>query len=162
LYQEKNMPRIEEQIDIAVARADVFRFCHDVNRRPEWDEQVEHMELLTPRPIRQGTLLRIDAKGGPVFTWDAEYVGYQFPSGSRVRVLDAASSSPFGRGSEVSWEFESVGSGTRLTWVWDYRPNGIIARIVDVLGRRVATQRAIKRSLANLKEMIEAGRRAGW
>jgi hypothetical protein len=157
------MPRIEEYIDLTVARADVFRFCHDIKRRPDWDEQVEHVELLTPRPIRSGTLVRIDAKqGGSVFTWDAEYVAFQFPSASRMRVIDAAPSSPFARGSEASWEFESVGSGTRLTWVWDYRPQGFIARIFDVLGRRAATQRAIRRSLTSLKKIVESGGRAGW
>ncbi|MBN1992286.1 MAG: SRPBCC family protein [Anaerolineae bacterium] len=156
------MPRIEESIDLTVNRADVFKFCHDIERRPEWDEQVAHVELLTPRPIRQGTLLRLDSKGGAVFTWDAEYAAYQFPSSSRMRVIDAAASSPFGRGSEASWEFEAAGGGTRLTWVWDYRPNGIIARIMDILGRRSATRRAMKNSLAKLKKMVESGRRAGW
>jgi uncharacterized membrane protein len=157
------MPHIQEHIDIAAARADVFRFCHDIKRRPDWDEQVEHVELLTPRPIRSGTLVRIDAKqGGAIFTWDAEYVAYQFPSGSRMRVIDAAPTSPFARGSEVSWRFESVGPGTRLTWVWDYRPNGFVARIIDALGRRTATQRAIRRSLASLKQVIESGEHAGW
>jgi hypothetical protein len=157
------MPRIEENIDITVARADVFRFCHDIKRRPDWDEQVERVELLTPRPIRTGTLVRVDAKqGSSVFTWDAEYVTFQFPSASRMRVIDAAPSSPFARGSEASWQFESAGSGTRLTWVWDYRPKGIIARILDFLGRRIATQQAIRRSLANLKKIIESGGRAGW
>ena len=156
------MARIEESIEIAVNRADVFKFCHDLRRRPDWDEQVAQIELLTPRPVRQGTLLRIDTKGGAVFSWEAEYVTYQFPSGSRLRVLDVAAYSPFARGSELSWEFESVGMSTRMTWVWDYRPNGFFARIFDALGRRAATQRSIRRTLANLKQTVESGGRAGW
>jgi hypothetical protein len=157
------MPRIEEHIEIAAARADVFRFCHDIASRSEWDEQVVQIELLTPQPIRSGTLLRVDAShsGGPVFTWDAEYADYKLPSSSIVRVLDTAASSPFGAGSEIIWEFSTVGSGTRFTWIWDYRTRGIIASIADKLGRRVAMQRAIKRSLANLKKLIESGRRGG-
>ncbi|MCP4537169.1 MAG: hypothetical protein GY832_08470, partial [Chloroflexi bacterium] len=80
------MPRIEESIDIAAARAEVFRFCHDLASRPEWDEQVAHIELLTPRPIRRGTLFRVDSRrsGGVVFSWDAEYVEFQLPLGSMV------------------------------------------------------------------------------
>ena len=156
------MPQIEDTIEIAAPRADVFRFCHDISNWPDWDEQVVHVELLTPRPIRQGTLLRIDSKqGGAVFSWDAEYIRFQLPQGSRVRVIDAASSSPFGKGSELEWELSSVGSSTRFTWIWDYRPHGLIARIVDALGRRASTQKAIQRSLTNLKEMIEGGRRGG-
>jgi len=158
------MPRIKEQIEIAAARTDVFRFCHDITRRTEWDEQVAQIELLTPRPIRSGTLLRVDAKyeRGAVFTWDAEYIEYHIPQNSRMRVIDAASSSPFATESQVSWEFESVGASTRFTWVWDYKSNGIIARIIDTLGRRAATQRAIRRSLVKLKKIIEGGGRASW
>jgi hypothetical protein len=156
------VPRIEEHIDIAVRPAEVFRFCHDITSRPEWDQQVMHIELLTPTPIRQGTLLRFDAKHGrgSVFSWDAEVVSYHFPLSSRLRVLDSASSSPFGPRSELSWKFSSVGNDTRLTWVWDYRPRGFLARILDALGGRAATQRAIRNSLSNLKAMIESGRRA--
>ena len=153
------MPRIVESVEINVPRADAFKFCHDIASRPEWDEQVAHVELLSPKPVRQGTLLRIDAKGGSVFTWDAEYAGYHFPSDSKLRVLDVAKTSPFGRGSELNWQFEQTSGRTRLTWVWDYKANGIIASIVDTLGRRITTRRAIKRSLANLKEVLESGGR---
>jgi len=155
------MPRIEEQIEVSVARADVFKFCHDVKQRPEWDEQVDNVEILSPGPIRQGTLVRVDARqGGSVFSWDAEVSAYTFLQSSRVKVLDAAKTSPFARGSEIIWEFEPVDGGTRMTWIWDYKPNGFIARIMDGLGRRSATRRAMKRSLANMKNMLEAGARA--
>lgn len=157
------MPRIEEQIEINVARADAFRFCHDLKHRSEWDEQVEAIELLTPKPIRQGTLFRVDAKdgGGSIFSWDAEVISHQLPSKSTVRIIDAAKTSPFARGSEMSWEFSSTGGSTRLKWVWDYKPNGFIASIMDKLGKRSARQRAIRKSLTNLKELLESGRRAG-
>lgn len=161
--QDKNVPIIEETTDIAAGPADVFRFCHDARSRPEWDEQVLRIEFLTPPPIRQGTLLRIDAKpagGSTVFGWDAEVISYHFPTSSRLRVLDTALSSPFGPGSEINWEFSAVGGGTRVTWTWNYKPRGFIASIRDTLGGRAATQRAIRNSLSNLKSMIEAGRRA--
>jgi hypothetical protein len=157
------MPRIEEHINIATAPAEVFRFCHDIASRPDWDEQVMRVELLSPGPIRLGTLLRIDARhsGRSVFSWDAEYVGFQFPLRSRLRVIDTAPSSPFRAGGEMNWEFSSVSGGTRLAWVWDYQPRGFFASIMDKLGGRASTQRAIKNSLANLKVMMEEGRRAG-
>lgn len=155
------MPRIEEQIEVSVARPDVFKFCHDVKRRPEWDEQVDNVEILSPGPIRLGTLVRIDAHHGrSVFTWDAEVSAYTFLQSSCVRVLDAAKTSPFSRGSEAIWEFESIGTGTRMTWIWDYKSNGFIARIMDGLGHRSSTRRAIKRSLSNMKSMMESGARA--
>jgi hypothetical protein len=158
------VPIIEETVDIAVGPADVFRFCHDAASRPEWDEQVLRIEFLTPPPLRQGTLLRMDAKpggGSSVFSWDAEVISYHFPRSSTVRVLDTAFSSPFGAGSEISWGFGSATGGTRVTWTWTYRPRGFLASIRDILGGRAATQRAIRKSLNNLKTTLEGGRRAG-
>jgi hypothetical protein len=156
------VPRIEERIDIAANQSDVFRFCHNIAVRPEWDEQVTHIEVLSHPLIRSGTLLRIDGRhaGGAVFTWDAEVVSYHFPQGSKIRVLDVAASSPFAPGSEISWEFSSVGGSTRLTWVWSYQPKGILARISNSLGGGASARRAIKNSLSNLKTMMESGRRA--
>jgi len=156
------MPRIEESITIAAATADTFRFCHDIARRPEWDERVMSVKLLSPEPVRRGTLLRIDAAhaGKFSFTWDAEYTDFQFPHSSKLWVIDAAPSSPFDAGSE-SWQFHSTSGGARFTLVWDYRLRGILARVADALGRRRSTRRAIQRSLTNLKAKIESGRVAG-
>ncbi len=155
------MPHIEESIDIATPIGDVFRYCHDVGRRPKWDAQVSGVELLSPAPVRQGTLFRIDASygGGAVFSWDAEYIAFQFPLASRVRVIDTAASSPFAVGSEVSWQFSSVGGLTHFTWTWDYKPRGFVARITDALGGQGAMRRGIRRSQAKLKELLEKGER---
>ena len=156
------MPHIEEFIDIAAPIGDVFRYCHDITRRPKWDVQVSGIELLSPAPVRQGTLFRVDASygGKAVFSWDAEYVAFQFPLASRVRVIDTAASSPFAVGSEASWQFSSAGGQTHFTWAWDYKSRGFIARITDVLGGRAATRRGIQHSLAKLKELLEKGERA--
>ena len=151
------MARIEESIDIAVAPMTVFRLCHDIARRPEWDERVVGVEILTPAPIRRGSLVRVEAgrSGQFHFTWDAEYTSFRFPSGSSLKVLDAAPSSPFKAGTET-WQFSQSDSGTRFTLTWAYQPGGLIARIADALGRRGATRRAIRRSLKNLKTIVEA------
>jgi hypothetical protein len=112
------MPHIEEHIDIAAPPSEVFRFCHDINHRPDWDEQVTRVELLTPPPIRQGTLLRIDARygGGSVFSWDAEYIGFQSPLAPAVRAVGSLAPwtvvltlpGPGTTGHEVSWLVSSI------------------------------------------------------
>jgi hypothetical protein len=152
------MSRIEEHIEIAAAPSSVFRFCHDITRWTQWNERVVSVEMLSPRPLRRGTLLSIDAgRGGRyLFSWDAEYVEFQFPQQSVLRVVDAAPSSPFKAGTE-SWQCNSASGGTRFTLVWDYQPRNWIARIADALGRRAATRRDIRRSLTNLKKLIETG-----
>lgn len=151
------MPRIEEQIDVAAPPTALFRLCHDAARRPEWDERVVSVELLTPQPTRAGTLLVIDARhsNGPVFSWEAEYVSFQFPSRSELRVIDAAPSAWFSASRE-EWQFSSVGDGARFTLVWDYEPRGFLGRILNVLGRRASMRGDIRRSLANLRAMIES------
>lgn len=152
------MARIEEHIEIAASPASVFRFCHDADKRPRWDERVAHIELLTPKPVRRGTLIRVDTSGSgaSLFSWDGEFAAFQFPYSSTVKVLDAAPSSPFKAGSE-KWQFSAAGGGTRFTLIWEYEPRNVMARIVNALVRRASTRRAIRRSLANLKAMIESG-----
>jgi hypothetical protein len=155
------MARIEEHIEIAAAPASVFGFCHDVARWPRWNERVVRVELLSAAPVRRGTLLRIDAgrAGRFLFSWDAEYAEFQYPHNSTLRVIDAAPSSPFGAGTE-SWQFGSVSGGTRFALVWEYQPRGFLGRLADALGGRASTRRAIRRSLANLKQRIEKGTEA--
>jgi hypothetical protein len=41
--------------------------------------------------------------------------------------------------------------------VWEYQPRNIITRIVDAVGGRALTRQALRRSLANLKKMVEGG-----
>lgn len=151
------MARIKASIEIVAAPMTVFRFCHDLSRRLEWDERVVGAELITTPPIRRSSLVRIDAgrSGKFLFTWEGEYTSYQLPSGSTLKVIDVAPSSPFKSGTE-KWVLSQSGGGTSFDLTWEYQPKGIISRIADALGRRNATQRAIRRSLKNLKTLIEA------
>jgi hypothetical protein len=152
------MPRIEDHIDIATSPSAVFRFCHDIAKRPEWDERIVRLELISPAPIRKGTLIQVDEgrRGTFLYSWEGEYEAFQFPSGSTVRVLDAAPSSPFRAGRE-EWQFNAVGGSTRFTLVWEYTTRHFVASILDSLVRRASTRRAIRHSLANLKTMLEGG-----
>jgi hypothetical protein len=149
------MARIEEQVEIAAPSSDVFRLCHDIAKRPLWDERVGRIELITSAPIRSGTLIQVDERrGGNVFGWEGEYAEFKYPLNSTVKVLDAAVSSPFKAGEE-RWTFSKVGDATRLSLVWEYEPRNIIFRVLDGLGGRAGTRAAIRRSLSNLKQLIE-------
>jgi uncharacterized membrane protein len=152
------MPIIEDTIEIEAAATDVFRYCHDIAARPLWDDRVLRIKLLSTAPIRTGTLIRVDAarSGTYAFSWDAEYSQYRFPSGSSLRVIDAAPSSPFVRGSTETWTFTSSGGVTRLHVKWSYVTKGFVAKIVDRLVGRTSMKRAIHRSLANLKKNMES------
>ncbi len=152
------MPRIEERIEIAAPTSTVFRACHDAAKRPEWDERMQRLELITSEPIRQGTLFQVDAvkPSGAVFGWEGEYIEFRYPMNATLKVLDAAPSSPFKSGTET-WQFSAVSGHTLLTVAWEYQPRNVIARIIDAVAGRAVTRRAIRRSLVNLKEMVENG-----
>ncbi|MCP4543262.1 MAG: hypothetical protein GY832_39615 [Chloroflexi bacterium] len=152
------MPSIEESIEIAAAPATVFKLCHNADRWTEWNDRVVGVELLSSNMVRRGTLLSIDAGRAKkfLFSWDAEYTEFQFPRASTLRVINAAPSSPFKSGSE-SWRFDSVGGGTCVTVLWKYEHRNFLTRITDTLGQRTATRNSIRRSLANLKVLVEAG-----
>ncbi len=151
------MPIIEESIEIEAAAADVFRYCHDIASRPIWDERVLRIKLLSPAPIRSGTLLSVDAarSGVYAYSWDGEYSAFRFPRSSTLRVIDAAPSSPFVRGSTETWTFSASAGITRLSVKWDYNTKGFISKVTDRLGGRGSMRRAIRRSLANLKKTLE-------
>ena len=150
------MPRIQQQIEIAAGPMEVFRLCHDFDRRAEWDERVTRAEVLTPKPIRRGSVIRFDTDPamGAVFSWDGEVVEYHFPSSSRLKVVDVAPSSSFKGGTE-SWQVSGSRGTTRLRVVWDYNPGGLISQVLDLLFRRRATANAIGQSLKNLRAILE-------
>jgi len=135
----------------------VFRACHDMARRPEWDERVTRVEVLTSKPIRRGSLVRFDTQlgEGSVFSWEGEFIEFGFPSNSRIDVIDAAPSSHFVDGSEA-WHFTRSGDGTAVSLLWAYKPRGILGRMLDVVARRRTIRSAIVQSLENLKRTIEA------
>ncbi len=152
------MTGIVEKIEVGSRPRDVFRLCHDADRRPEWDERVARFRVLTPKPIRSGSLVRVDtqpATGGVVFSWEGEFVEYAYGSRSRLEVIDAARSSYFVSGSET-WEVGRSGDGARVVFTWEYVPRGILGRIADTLVRRRQIRQAIVQSLKNLKRTAEA------
>jgi uncharacterized protein YndB with AHSA1/START domain len=152
------MPSIEERIEIAAPTSTVFRACQDAAKRPEWDERVKRIELITPEPVRQGTLFQVDAasSGGSIFGWEGEYVEFKYPMSATLKVLDAAPSSPFKSGTEV-WQYSAVSGHTQVAVTWEYQPRNIVFRLFDVIAGRAMTRRAIRRSLSNLKKMVENG-----
>lgn len=152
------MPRIQQQIEIAARPSNVFRLCHDMDRRPGWDVRISRVKVLTTKPIRRGSVVRIDtdpAYGGAVFSWEAEFVEYHYSSSSKLKVIDAAPSSYFVDGTE-EWRFRKSGAGTTVTVTWEYQPRGILGRIADFLVRRRQTRQAIRQSLHNLKQTLES------
>ena len=153
------MTKIVESIQITASPTQVFSFCHDLKRRPEWDVRVDRIELQgLSNVMRKGALVRVDsrARKGLAFSWEGEYTQLMKPRSSTVRVMESAAVSPFRPGSNEEWKFEQAESGTRFTIIWTYQAGGIIGRFLDSLYRRRSARRAIRRSLARAKDLLEA------
>ena len=154
------MIEISESIQISATPTEVFRFCHNLERRPEWDERVDRIELQgLSRVLRRGALLRVDAHAsrGLAYSWEGEYSQFSIPGGSTMRVIEAAHASYFRPGASEDWQFGPVGGGTRFTVAWRYKPRGLLGLLFDPLFRRGSIRRAIRRSMACAKALIEAG-----
>ncbi|TET53100.1 MAG: SRPBCC family protein [Anaerolineales bacterium] len=153
------MTRISESIQIGAAPTEVFRFCHDLKRRPEWDERVDRIELQGfSNVLRNGALVRVDshaARGLP-YSWEGEYTQFRSPRGSTVRIMETARVSNLNPGGSEEWQFEPAEGGTCFTIIWTYEPRGLLGRMLDPLGRRAANRRAIRHSLQRAKAQIEA------
>ena len=151
------MARIVGDIDVPGRPSGVFRFCHDMDRRPDWDERVTRAKIITPKPVRTGTVIRVDSlppRGGPVFSWEGAFVTYSYPSSSRLVVIDAAPSSYFANATE-EWSFSRSDGGTQVRLVWEYQPRGILGRITDPLVTRRSVRRAINQTLDNLQRALQ-------
>jgi uncharacterized protein YndB with AHSA1/START domain len=151
--------KIVESIHIAASPTEVFRTCHDLELRPEWDARVDHIELQgLSNILRKGALVRVDSHAGSrlPFSWEGEYTLFSMPRGSTVRVMETALVSHFRPGSTEEWHFEPADGGTRFTIIWNYKVRGFLGRLYDRLYRRASAARAIRRSLAQAKELLQA------
>jgi uncharacterized protein YndB with AHSA1/START domain len=152
--------KIAEAIQIAATPAEVFRFCHDLKRRPTWDERVDRIELQgLSRVLRKGALVRVDSHTGAQlpYSWEGEYTQFKMPHSSSVRAIETAQVSHFCAGSTEEWQFEPSQGGTRFAIIWTYEPRGFLGRLYDYLFRRTSLRRSVRRSLANAKTLAEGG-----
>jgi uncharacterized protein YndB with AHSA1/START domain len=153
------LPKIAESIQIAAAPTEVFRFCHDMKRRPNWDERVDRIELQGfSNVLRRGALIRVDSRAGGQlpYSWEGEYTQFRVPQGSNVRVMESAEVSHFAPGSTEEWQFEPSQGGTRFTIIWTYETRGFLGLVYDRLFRRSALRRSISSSLENVKQLLES------
>jgi hypothetical protein len=135
----------ENAVDIARSAEDVFDYCVDLTREPEWNPKAKRVEKVTDGPIGFGTRYEAEFLQGSPMTID--FVRFERPlaweSVARSRRLDAK-----GEGRVSATE-----SGARLVMRMELRPKGTLRLLRPILGRFMHRQE--ERNLAAIKQALE-------
>jgi uncharacterized protein YndB with AHSA1/START domain len=143
------MVHIEGEIFIARPVEAVFDFVADERNEPRYNTQMRRAEMISDGPIGPGTQYRAEvASGGRVVPMVIEFTGYERPrrlaSTTRMSSMDI----------RYTLAFEPVSEGTRMRWVGDVAPKGVLwlmAPLVGWMGRRQE-----RRIWTGLKQLLEA------
>ena len=143
----RTQPRavVENAIDIARSPEDVFDYCTDLTREPEWNPKAKRVQKLSAGPIGLGTQYEAEfLKGSPM---TIELVHFERPvawgSVGRSRRLDAK-----GEGRVSARE-----EGAHLVMRMELRPKGALRLLLPILGRFMHKQE--ERNLAAIKRALE-------
>ena len=142
------MRSFKHSIHIDRSPAQVWAFMMDFDKAPRWRTQVREMRIMTDGPLRVGTELRIT---------------FELPDRVRTVRCDVSAfetARRFGLRSatkKATGTFEYLlapeGTGTRVTFTCDLRPNGLMWLLVPMMIRSNRTRFA--QQLPNLKREVE-------
>jgi hypothetical protein len=136
---------VENVVDIRRSPEEVFDYCTDILREPEWNPRTRRVEKLTEGPVGLGTRFEGEwIKGSPMVI---EYVRFDPPTGwasvGRSTRLEARSE---GRVSATE-------DGARLVVRMDLRPRGLLALVLPIMQRTMHHREG--RNLARIKAILE-------
>lgn len=136
---------MEQAVDIRRSPEDVFGYCTDLGREPEWNPRTRRIDKLTDGPIGLGTRYAGEwVKGDPM---TIEFVRFQPPTSwatvGRSRRLIASSQ---------GWVTTRPG-GARLVLRTRLQPRGALRLLLPVLGP-IMRQRE-QRNLLAIKAVLE-------
>lgn len=139
------MAHVENVIDIARSPEDVFDYCVDLAREPEWNPKAKRVEKITDGPIDLGTRFEGEfLKGNPM---TIEYVRFERPvaweTSGHSRRMDAK-----GKG-----RISATAHGARLMMRMELSPKGALRFLLPILGRFMYQQQ--ERNLAAIKQALE-------
>jgi hypothetical protein len=143
--QTRGLAIVENAVDIARSPEDVFDYCTDLTREPEWNPKAKRVEKVSPGPIGRGTRYEAEfLKGNPT---TIEFVRFDRPLGWESvgcsRRLDAK-----GEGRVSATE-----DGAHLVMRMELRPKGTLRLLLPIMGRFMHKQE--ERNLAAIKQALE-------
>lgn len=128
---------------------DVFVFVSDLENVPTWNYAIVETRKVSDGPVRVGTTYR-QVRSLPTSSEETLEVTQLVPD---RRLVVHGGLGPFE--GTLTYEFEDLGGGTRLTNRGDLRPHGLMR-----VGARVASARisgTVAENLGVLKELLERG-----
>ena len=139
------MAHVENAIEIARSAEDVFDYCVDLTREPEWNPKARRVEKITDGRIGLGTRFEAEFLQGNPMT--IEFVRFERPlaweTSGRSRRMDAN-----GEG-----RVSTTDRGTRLVMRMELSPKGPFKFLLPILGRFMHQQQ--ERNLAAIKQALE-------
>jgi len=140
--------RIEGAIVIARTPEDVFDFVADERNEPQYNPRMTRADKVTPGPIGVGTRFHSVMTGvGRAADMTIEFTGFERPR----RLASRTDLSSMGIHGVLL--FEPVDGGTRMRWIWDLEPRGML-RLLGPLVRRMG-ERQERRIWTELKRVLE-------
>jgi len=139
------MAHVENLIEIARSPEDVFDYCVDLAREPEWNPKARRVEKITDGPIGLGTRFEAEFLKGDAMTID--YVRFERPA-----VWETLGRSPR---LKVKGEgrISATERGARLAMRMELSPKGALRLLLPILGRFMHQQQ--ERNLAAIKQALE-------
>ena len=142
------MVHIEGEIVIARPVEEVFDFVADERNEPRYNTQMRRAEKISEGPIGLGTQYRAEVmRGRQAVPMVIEVTGYERPrmlaSTTRMSSMDI----------RYALTFAPVSEGTRMGWVGDVQPKGLLrlmSPVVVWMGRRQE-----RRIWTSLKQFLE-------
>jgi uncharacterized membrane protein len=149
LKEASNMIRVEGDITIERPVEQVFDFVADESNEPKYNPRMTRADKITPGPIGVGTRFNSVMTGaGPAAEMTIEFTGFDRPR-QIVETVHLSSMDIQGQ-----LDFEAIHGGTRMRWVWDLEPRGLL-RFLGPLVRRLG-ERQERTIWTSLKRFLEA------
>jgi acetyl-CoA C-acetyltransferase len=143
---------VRESIELAASPEEVWDVVMDPARLPEW--VTTHDSLEGPAP---GTL-----SAGDEFTQKLRLAGKSFTvrwrvvQADRPRLAVWEGDGPAGSSANVSYRLEAAGNGTRFEYENEFAlPGGVLGKAAGGLLAAAPGSREARRTLANLKALLE-------
>ena len=136
---------LEHAVDISRSSEQVFDYCSDLTREPEWNPKLKHVEKLSDGPEGVGTRYRAEfVRGDPVVI---ECVRFARPTAWAM----------VGDSHRLKANFEGqvrpAGSGAHLVMRMELRPKGLLALVAPLL--RIYMQRQQERNVSAIRAVLE-------
>ncbi len=140
--------RVEGNLVIDRPLEEVFDFVADERNEPRYNPQMTRAEKISPGPIGVGTQFHSVMTGvGGTADMRIEFTAFERPK----RIAETTHLSNMDIRGELL--FEPVPRGTRMTWIWEIQPRGLLKLMGPLV--RLMGERQERTIWTGLKQVLE-------